>query len=248
MAEVRVVDRASETGPEIQELKEALVTACRILAHEGVAEAAFNVSCRLSGGMMMANPITSPTLVTTSNLQVYPIAEGSDSYKAHPAIYEERPDVNAIVHVHPPYAIAFSTLGEEFRPVHHYGAPFHGHMTTYRSPGQTKSMDRARELARQLGPNRVILQQGHGSIAVGKDLKEAVLLTLYLEEACKMLCIARQMGTPQYLSPEQSERITGQILKQRSQDKAWLHYADKLRFTGRSMASPEINAAQLRSV
>jgi ribulose-5-phosphate 4-epimerase/fuculose-1-phosphate aldolase len=238
MAEARVVESLSGGGPDAQDLRETFVTACRILAHEGVAEAAFNISCRLPGGMMMANPITSPTLVTTANLQIYPIAEGSDSYKAHPAIYEERADVNAIVHVHPPYAIAFSTLGEDFRPVHHYGAPFHGNMTTFRSPGQTKSKDRARELARQLGPNRVILQQGHGSIAVGKDLKEAVLLTLYLEEACRMLCIARQMGTPHYLSLEESERITGQILKQRSQDKAWLHYADKLQFAGRGGPGP----------
>ena len=38
------------------------------------------------------------------------------NWKAHPAIYLERPDVNAIVHVHPPYAVAFGTLGEEFPP------------------------------------------------------------------------------------------------------------------------------------
>jgi L-fuculose-phosphate aldolase len=236
VAEAQLIDAGAQAGQELEQLKETFVTACRILANEGVSEAAFNVSCRLAGGMMMANPITSPTLVTASNLAIYPIAEGSDSFKAHPAIYEARPDVNAIVHVHAPYAIAFSTLGEEFRPVHHYGAPFHGHMTTFRSPGQTKSKDRARELARQLGPNRVILQQGHGSIAVGNDLKEAVLLTLYLEEACKILCIARQMGTPQYLSREESEKITGQILKPRSQNKAWQHYVDKLRFARRSQS------------
>jgi L-fuculose-phosphate aldolase len=230
-----VVDVAQTLGTATEELKQTFVTACRILAHEGVTENAFNVSCRLPGGMMMVNPITSPTLVTTSNLEIYPIAEGGESYKAHPAIYEARADVNAIVHVHPSYAIAFSTLGEEFRPVHHYGAPFHGHMVTYKSPGQTKSKDRARELARQLGPNRVILQQGHGSIAVGKDLKEAVLLTLFLEEACKILCIARQMGSPQYLSREDSEKIAPQILKQRSQDKAWLHYTDKVRGAGGSL-------------
>jgi len=228
MAEAQVIDAALHADEDLDQLKETFVTACRILVQEGVSEAAFNVSCRLSGGMMMANPVTSPMLVTTSNLEIYPIAEGADSFKAHPAIYEVRPDVNAIVHVHPPYAVAFSTLGEEFRPVHHYGAPFHGHMTTYRSPGQTKSKERARELARQLGPNRVILQQGHGSIAVGKDLREAVLLTLYLEEACKILCIARQMGTPEYLSLEQSEKITPQILKPRSQNKAWAHYLGKL--------------------
>ena len=235
-------DPTTLSADELDQLKNTFVTACRILANEGVSEAAFNVSCRLAGGMMMASPVTSPTLVTADNLEIFPIAQGSTSFKAHPAIYEARPDVNAIVHVHPPYAVAFSTLNEEFRPIHHYGAPFHGKITTYRSPGQTASKDRAQELARQLGDNRVILQQGHGSIAVGNDLKEAVLLTLYLEEACKTLAMARQMGQPEYLAPEVSEKIAGQILKPRSQNKAWRHYADKLRIVGHNLPSRSITA------
>lgn len=225
---VHPVEITKTPDGNLDDLKDMFVTACRILVNEGVSEAAFNVSVRLSADMMMTMPVTSPTRVTKDNLEIFPISQGTPNWMAHPAIYQERPDVNAIVHVHPPYAVAFSTLGEEFRPVHHYGAPFHGKITTYKSPGQTNSTDRAKELARQLGDNRVILQQGHGTIAVGKDLKEALLLTLYIEEACKILAIARQMGTPEYLTTKQSEKITGQILKQRSQEKAWAHYVDKL--------------------
>jgi L-fuculose-phosphate aldolase len=216
---------------DLEALKQDFVTACRILVNEGVSEAAFNVSVRLPGDRMLTMPVTSPTLVSLANLEILPIAIDATVWKVHPAVYLERPDVNAIVHVHPPYAVAFSTLGEEFQPLHHYGAPFHGRMTTHHSPGQTETPDRARDIARQLGSHRLVLQQGHGTIAVGKDLKEALLLTLYFEEACRIFAIARQMGgTPQYLTPEQPETISGQILKQRSQDKGWAHYADKLNF------------------
>jgi L-fuculose-phosphate aldolase len=218
---------------EFGQLKEDFVTACRILAHEGVTEAAFNVSVRISGNRMLAIPITSPNLVTTDNLKIWSLDEAVDDWKAHPAIYQARPDVNAIVHVHPPYAVAFSTLNEEFQPIHHYGAPFHGKLAMYRSPGQTGTVDRAKEIARQLGNNRVILQQGHGSTMVGKDLKEAVLCTIYLEESLKILTIARQMGKPETLPLEVSEKITGQILKPRSQAKAWEHYASKVRAASR---------------
>jgi ribulose-5-phosphate 4-epimerase/fuculose-1-phosphate aldolase len=225
-AQVADVDR----GQDEQTLRADFVTACRILAHEGVAEAAFNVSCRLSGGRMMVHPITSPTLVTTDNIQIRQPGEEMKDYKAHPAIYAARPDVGAIVHTHPPHAIAFGTLGEEFKPIHHYGTPFHGKIATYDSPGQTKSDDRAGDIARSLGTGCALLQQGHGTIVVGKDLKEAVLLTLYLEESFKILAITRQMGgKPKEFSLQESEMISQQILKQRSQDKAWLHYADKLR-------------------
>ena len=52
---------------------------------------------------------------------------------------------------------------------------------------------------------------------------------------------------PQYLSAQESEEISQQILKQRSQDKAWLHYADKLRIAaGRPSHADRITS--LRSV
>jgi ribulose-5-phosphate 4-epimerase/fuculose-1-phosphate aldolase len=224
------VTTIAEAPPEsLDTLRQEFVTACRVLLNEGVSEAAFNVSVRLPGERMLTMPVTSPTLVTADNLLVMPIAPGASNWKAHPAIYLARPDVNAIVHVHPPYAVAFGTLGEEFRPIHHYGTPFHGKIAVDDHPGQTESSERAGELAQQLGGNRLLLQRAHGTIAVGKDLKEAVLLTVYMEEACRIFAIARQMGgQPQYLTPQQSEKISGQILKQRSQDKAWAHYVDKL--------------------
>jgi len=246
MAGAQVADIGS--GQDERQLREDFVTACHILVNENVAEAAFNVSCRLPGGRMMAHPITSPTRVTVDNIQIYEPGAVLKDYKAHPAIYAARPDVGAIVHTHPPYAIAFGTLNEEFRPIHHYGAPFHGKIATYASPGQTKSEDRAGDIARTLGPGCALLQQGHGTIVVGKDLKEALLLTLYLEEACKILAITRQMGgKPQYFSLQESEQISQQILKQRSQDKAWLHYADKLRIAAQRPSYAD-RAAGLRSI
>lgn len=238
MAGGQVADIGS--GRAEEELKEALVTACHILVNEGVAEAAFNVSCRLPGGRVMAHPILSPTRVTVENIEIHQPGTVLKDYKAHPAIYAARPDVGAIVHTHPPYAIAFGTLGEEFRPIHHYGTPFHGKIATYDSPGQTKSDDRAGDIARALGPGCALLQQGHGTIVVGKDLKEALLLTLYLEESFKILAITRQMGgKPKEFSLHESEMISQQILKQRSQDKAWLHYADKLRIAGYKPANAD---------
>ena len=246
MAAGQVTDIAS--GRTEEELKEALVTACRILANEGVTEAAFNVSVRLPGGRMMAHPITSPTLVTVDNIVTYEPGAKLKDYKAHPAIYAARPDVGAVVHTHPPYTIAFGTLGEEFKPIHHYGTPFHGKIATYDSPGQTKSDDRAGDIARALGPGCALLQQGHGTIVVGKDLQEAVLLTLYLEESFRILAITRQMGgKPKEFSLQESEMISQQILKQRSQDKAWLHYADKLRITAGQPAYSD-RIARLKSV
>lgn len=222
-----VAEDLRSAPPDLSQNRRDLVAACRILVSEGLSEAAFNVSCRLDADTWMTIPVSSPTLVTEENLVISDIDGGFEGWKAHPAIYRARPDVGGIVHVHPPYVVAFSTLQEEFVPVHHYGAPFHGRIATYTSPGQTKNEDRAAEMARQLGQNRALMQRGHGVITVGKDLKEAVLLSLFLEEAVKTNLLAQQMGTPQPLTLEQSETITPQILKQRSQDKLWDHCVSK---------------------
>ncbi|MBT3793111.1 MAG: class II aldolase/adducin family protein [Rhodospirillales bacterium] len=213
---------------DFDDLKRDFVHACRILEHVGVAQQAFNVSVRLDDEKMMAIPVTSPNLVTTDNLVTSVIKEGSPNWKAHPAIYEVCPDVGAIIHCHPPHVTAFSATSEEFVPAHHYGAPFHGKIARYTVPGQTKSESRARDMAAQLKGNRAILQQGHGVIVVGKDLHEALILTIFLEEACWTNLVARQMGQVNYLSLEESEKITPQILKQRSQDKAWNHFVERL--------------------
>ena len=224
-------DEPSRTYPA--ELAKTFVQTCRILLNEGVSEAAFNVSCRLSDGFLLTMPVTSPSLVREDNLLVHEISAYDGPWKAHNAIYEARPDVGAIVHVHPPYAVAFGSLMEEFRPIHHYGAPFFGNLPNYDRPGQTGGKDEAKRMAQALGDAPAMLQRGHGVVAVGQDLREALLLTLYLEEACRLYSIARQMGTPQPLTREQSETITKQIMKPRSQAKAWDHYCDKLRWNGR---------------
>jgi hypothetical protein len=50
-------------------------------------------------------------------------------------------------------------------------------------------------------------------------------------------------GKPKEFSLQESEMISQQILKQRSQDKAWLHYADKLRIgTGRPSHADRITS------
>lgn len=222
------------TLKDIESLKRQFVIACRILMNEGASEAAFNVSVRISGNQMITIPVTSPTLVTVDNLQTLPIAPGSSPWKAHPAIYLQRPDVNAIVHVHSPYAVAFGTLGEPFRAIHHYGTPFLDNVAVDDQPGQTESAEHAADLASRFGNKALLVQEGHGTIAVAGDLREAVLLTLYFEESCKIFSIARQGGgNPKGLSDTQCQKIRAQIMKPRSQEKAWNHYADKLTWRDR---------------
>jgi len=217
-------------GDNIDQLKAKLVTACRILANEGLIEAAYSLSCRFDRNRMLINDRVGPCLITREDIVSVPIDVPGDTIgKVHPAIYKAREDVNAIVHAHPPYAIALSTIEEEFVPVHHYGSIFHEKIMVYKNQGMVQTKDRGQAISDLLGAGRAILQRGHGTVVVGKDLTEALIGTIYLEEAAKINFLAKQMGTPEYLSMELSHKISGQIFKERSQKKAWDHYASKLK-------------------
>ena len=79
-----------------------------------------------------------------------------------------------------------------------------------------------------LGDGPAVLQQGHGVIVVGKDLREALLLTIYLEEAMKINFLANLMGKPEPIPEELAKKIAPQFMNPESQNKAWDHYVDKL--------------------
>jgi L-fuculose-phosphate aldolase len=213
----------------IDQLKGEFVAACRILFNEGLAQAQFSLSCRLDNNRMLINDNISPSLVTRENILTSPIDGEVVTGNVHPAIYRAREDVNAIVHAHPLYAIVLSTIDEEFIPIHNYGVIFHGKIKVYKSHGQVKTRERAEEIAKLLGDGRAILQRGHGTVVVGRDLMEAVLGTIYLEEAAKIHFLAKQMGTPQYISMELSAEITEQVFKERPKKRAWDHYVSKLK-------------------
>ena len=211
----------------LNELKNKLIIACKILMNEGLVEAQYSLSCRLDKDRMLINDNLSPVLMTRRNILTTSFDEEVRVGNVHPAIYKMRKDVNAIVHAHPTYAIALSTVEEEFRPLHNNGAIFYGKIKVYESHGQVKNKERAEEIARLLGDGRAILQRGHGTVVVGRNLEEAVLGTIYLEEAARIHFIAKLMGTPHPIPVQLSEKISQQVFNERSARKAWDHFVAK---------------------
>jgi len=213
----------------IEQLKEQFIQACRILVNEKLATAFFSLSCRFNKDQYLINSGRSPALMNKEDIITASLQDPSASGKAHPAIYRAREDVNAIVHAHPPYAIALSTVKEAFAPIHSYGAIFHGKIQVYGDYGQVKTQERAQEIVDVLGKGRAILQKGHGTLVVGKDLVEAVLATIFLEEAARIHFLARGMGTPQTIPLEISQKVGAQAFKEKSNQRAWEYYLSRIK-------------------
>ena len=59
--------------------------------------------------------------------------------------------------------------------------------------------------------------------------EEAILATIFLEEAARIQILAKIAGTPDAIPSELTDKITDQVLNEGSQKRVWDHYVAKLR-------------------
>ena len=119
-------------------------------------------------------------------------------------IFRARPDVQAVIHGHPPHAVAFSATGQTLRPLSQAAAPFFNALPCYRDTIQLiRSPEAGRGLAATLGPHRAVLMRAHGVVVAGASLAEAVVLCVQLEEAAKIQLLAMAAGLDDWDFPTQ---------------------------------------------
>jgi len=111
--------------------------------------------------------------------------------KIHACIYKTRPQVQAVVHVHPRYTILMSILTGSLKPMCQEGAqlvrhrlPIYPHVKTIQSDAE------GMEVANLLGDSRAMLLRGHGAVTTGSSLSEAVMGMAQLEEQARMNYLA----------------------------------------------------------
>ena len=62
------------------------------------------------------------------------------------------------------------------------------------------NMDQGRSLADAMGANRVALMRGHGAAVSGANIKQAVMIAVYVQVNAKLQLQALQLGEPVYMS------------------------------------------------
>jgi len=125
----------------------------------------------------------------------------------HLAVYKERPDVQAVVHCHPPYATAFAVARE---PIPKCILPevevFLGEvpMADYATPGTQQF---ANTIKPYLKDCNTIILANHGTVTFGPDLEKAYFNSEIIDAYCKILLLARQLGRINYFSEGQTKEL-----------------------------------------
>ncbi len=113
----------------------------------------------------------------------------------HLAIYQVKPKVTAIIHSHPPHAVAFCLANVPLpEGIHPEAEVFLGKtvFAEYATPG---GPDLPKSFLDKLQDDtNTILMANHGSVSLGEDLTTAYYRLEILDNYCKQLLLARQLG------------------------------------------------------
>jgi ribulose-5-phosphate 4-epimerase/fuculose-1-phosphate aldolase len=124
----------------------------------------------------------------------------------HAAMYEQRQDCEAVVHLHSTHSVAVSCLdgidpANVMPPITAYYVMRIGTLplVPYFAPGDLDLAKAVREMA---SDHHAVLLANHGPVVAGKSLEDAVYATEELEETAKLFLLLHQHKT-RYLTPEQ---------------------------------------------
>jgi L-ribulose-5-phosphate 4-epimerase len=118
----------------------------------------------------------------------------SKEMRWHLAIYRSNPEVGGIVHVHPPYAVAWAVANRLPKLVHTAARGVLGRIALVDlAPSGSQELADLISDAFVDRALRVALMREHGIVAVGPDLRTAYYRAEYLEDTAKVALLAAQV-------------------------------------------------------
>jgi L-fuculose-phosphate aldolase len=180
-----------------------------------------NLSCRLGPRRLLCTPsgvnkgfLSEDQLVATdlSGDSLHELRRPSSEMLLHVACYEEREDCLAVVHAHPPHAVALTLAGEELLPCMPEAITGLGEVPTarYATPGTALVAEAVRPL---LARADCVLMERHGALAMGfghRALFDACDKMEMLEGVARVQLLASLRRPPTPLPAEERRSLDQQ--------------------------------------
>jgi L-fuculose-phosphate aldolase len=190
----------------------------RLYARAYVASNDGNISARLDDSRLITTPKSVSKGFMTPDMMVVVDYEGrkvagdrdaSSELPMHLEVYRNRPDVNAVVHAHPPLATGFAVAGIPLTravlaevvttlgsiPIAAYGTP-----STAELPEAVRKYIKAHD---------GMLLANHGAVTCGPSVMAAYFKMETIEHFAKISLVARLLGREHLISREEVERLQG---------------------------------------
>ena len=209
-------DAPTGTAEEQIRLRQAL---CRIgqLCYQRslIVGADGNLSARVSDGTILITPAGAMkgflephhiAHIDTTGATIDDGPRASTEVGIHLVAYEERPEMRAMVHAHPPHAVAMTLAGIDLAaPVIPEIVVTIGGIPTapYGTPGTPELPESIREIIRC---SDTLIMQNHGSVTLGSNLMDAYKKLDMLEHTARILWLAHAVRGSVDPLPEEDVR------------------------------------------
>jgi len=190
----------------------------RLYARSYVASNDGNISVRLDERRLVTTPksvskgFMTPDMMVVVDMEGRKVAgerEPSTELPMHLEVYRNRPDVNAVVHAHPPLATGFAVAGIPLTravlaevittlgsiPIAEYGTP-----STAELPEAVRKYIKAHD---------GLLLANHGAVTCGPNVMAAYYKMETIEHFAKISLVARMLGREHLISRDEVERLQG---------------------------------------
>jgi L-fuculose-phosphate aldolase len=131
----------------------------------------------------------------------------------HTWLYRTRPELGSVLHAHPPTVVLFTICNKPLLPL--YGAydPSSLRLLTEGIPTYPRSVTVSSDaLGKEFAAamvGRACLMRGHGITTCGREVEEATLTAIKLNELAEMNYRAQLLGNPQPIPADEIAQITG---------------------------------------
>src|SRR2546423_11493165 len=198
-------------------IKEQICEIGRRVYNKGFAAANDgNISVRMSDKEIMCTPtMISKGFMKPEDIckvdyegkQIAGTRKRSSEILLHLSVYKHRPDVQAVVHCHPPHATALAVAHE---PIPKCILPevevFLGEVpiAVYETPGGQKFAD---TIVPYVKDANTILLANHGTLTFGPTLEKAYWNSEIIDAYCKILILSKQLGRVNYFSENHTKEL-----------------------------------------
>ncbi len=125
----------------------------------------------------------------------------------HTLILRRRSDIHCVMHTHSLYATAFGVVYEPLPMALAESALCLGGVVPIAPYQMSGTPEFAALIAETLGEGNAVIWGNHGAMVVGPSLSGAFSAAHALEDGAHVYALARQLGTPVLLSPDEVEKL-----------------------------------------
>jgi ribulose-5-phosphate 4-epimerase/fuculose-1-phosphate aldolase len=159
-------------------------------------------------------------------------------YTIHTAVFEARPDVAAVMHVHSPAGMVLSAHKHGIRYLCQEAMMFYNRVGYHDFEGVAVDLEERERLGKNLGSHKALILRNHGLLTVGKSVHQALLLMHNLISVAEVQARMEATGQEMCVPPDDvCERTAQQFEKFAARDSGRVQWQAILRYLDRRDSS-----------